>query len=89
MQLMINGMQAPITDSVKVRQKKKANEFLKVLNSKQDLIDLDELRRLTFHGVPQTNPNGQADLRSLIWRILLGVLPLMPSVWMDKLEQNH
>ena len=33
MQLMINSMPAPITDTAKVKQKKKANEILKVLNN--------------------------------------------------------
>ena len=62
----------------KVRNRNKAIRIFKVLNAKNDEIDLNELRRATFTGVPNIFDEAHqgGDLRSVVWQILLGVLPL-------------
>jgi hypothetical protein len=54
--------------------------FIKALNKKK--INLQILKSLSFRGIPDDSKA----LRPLIWRILLGYLPLDPSKWQSLLE---
>jgi len=53
------------------------------------LINLDKLRSTSFKGIPNTNETGQCDLRSIVWRVLLGVYSLKPEEWEDKIIQSN
>ena len=81
--------------------------IFKVLNDKNDKIDMLALRKLAFKGVPSIfsvksrnqiksedcQPNGSrkntgeleagGDLRSIVWRVQLGVLSETPSTWVE------
>ena len=82
----IDSAEISTFDTVRVQQRNKAISIIEVLNQEQ--IDIRELRREAFYGVPDTNKTGQADLRSIVWRVLLGVLPLQPVEWESSQQQN-
>jgi len=52
-----------------------------VLNDKNDLIDKTKLRILAFQGIPNLKETSGDDLRAIVWRVLMDVLPLQPSKW--------
>ena len=68
----------------------------KKTNIKQDLeetatlqerrkINLNQLQNISFYGIPDS-PKG---LRSISWRVLLGLLPLDPSKWKERLNEKR
>ena len=57
----------------------KVIDIIDILN--QPKININDLRRASFKGIPNTNATGQADLRSIVWRVLLGALPNHASKW--------
>ena len=57
-------------------------KFLSILNSEK--INIEELKQLTIRSFP----NGCKGLRSLIWRLLLGQLPLNATEWLKEMEKN-
>jgi hypothetical protein len=59
----------------------KAVVLFQVLNDKNDLIDKTKLRVLAFQGIPNLKETSGDDLRSIVWRVLMEVLPLQPSKW--------
>ena len=66
----------------------KAIRLIEILNGTNGLINLDKLRSAAFKGIPQTNKTGQCDLRSIVWRVLLGVYSLKPAEWEEKMKVN-
>lgn len=81
MYMAISKIDAGNFEQEKVRNRNKAIYIFRILNAKNDLIDINELRRAAFTGIPSIfdEPGQGGDLRSIIWMILLGVLPLQPS----------
>ncbi|KAH8239889.1 hypothetical protein KR032_009058, partial [Drosophila birchii] len=59
-------------------------EFEDVLAAPQDLIDLKQLRQLTFNGVPDVQ-----SFRALSWKLLLGYLGPRRSSWASTLAQKR
>ncbi|KAH8286202.1 hypothetical protein KR054_004439, partial [Drosophila jambulina] len=59
-------------------------EFEDVLAAPQDLIDLKQLRQLTFNGVPDVQ-----SFRALSWKLLLGYLGPRRSNWASTLAQKR
>ncbi|KAH8257344.1 hypothetical protein KR038_007471, partial [Drosophila bunnanda] len=59
-------------------------EFEDVLAAPQDLIDLKQLRQLTFNGVPDVQ-----SFRALSWKLLLGYLGPRRSSWASTLTQKR
>ncbi|GFR40766.1 hypothetical protein Agub_g1379, partial [Astrephomene gubernaculifera] len=47
-------------------------------------INLDNLKRLAFHGIPD-----QGNLRATVWKLLLGYLPLNPEEWGAELARKR
>jgi hypothetical protein len=75
----LDSNEISIYDSELILLRNKSVNILEVLNGGKncnEFIDLDELRRASFYGIPVTNKSGQADLRSVVWRVLLGALSL-------------
>jgi hypothetical protein len=70
-------------ESAKIKQKNKCIELLKCLNT-NDEIDLNQLRLLSFTGIPTTCPG----LKAIVWRLLLGHFSLNASDWQKSLEGN-
>ena len=64
------------------KYKLRANQYIKSLNCEK--IDLDNLKSLTFYGIPE-NLN---DFRPILWFVLLGYLPLEKLKWNESLENN-
>ncbi|XP_017042650.1 TBC1 domain family member 13 isoform X1 [Drosophila ficusphila] len=64
--------------------KARVKEFEDVLSPPQDVIDLKELRRLAFSGVPDVQ-----SFRALSWKILLGYLGPRRSSWTSTLAQKR
>lgn len=62
--------------------KKRLVDFDEVLN--EDNIDLTNLRKICFHGIPD-----EGGLRSLCWKLLLNYLPLTRSNWNDTLKRKR
>lgn len=56
--------------------------FENILN--QDVINIEELQKSAFKGVPD-----EKGLRALVWKILLGYIPLDKSVWENTLQQKR
>lgn len=60
----------------------------------QPIIDLKLLRALTFKGIPcvlvqESNSSGaQSRLRALVWRVMLGALPLETAQWDNQMANN-
>ena len=51
----------------------------------QSVIDLKQLQKLTFQGVPDEIKG----LRPLVWRVLLNHLPLDTAHWADTIESSR
>ncbi|EDV39702.1 uncharacterized protein Dana_GF10155 [Drosophila ananassae] len=64
--------------------KARVKEFEDVLAPPQDEIDLKQLRRLAFNGVPDVQ-----SFRALSWKILLGYLGPKRSSWASTLAQKR
>ncbi|XP_017026431.1 TBC1 domain family member 13 [Drosophila kikkawai] len=64
--------------------KARVKEFEDVLAAPQDLIDLKQLRQLTFNGVPDVQ-----SFRALSWKLLLGYLGPRRSSWASTLAQKR
>lgn len=58
--------------------------LLEALNTHAD-ISLDQVRTLCFYGIPEECKG----LRALLWRLLLGYLPLSPSHWPASLHSHR
>lgn len=58
--------------------------LLETLNTHAD-ISLDQVRTLCFYGIPEECKG----LRALLWRLLLGYLPLSPSHWTASLHSHR
>ncbi|KAH8327680.1 hypothetical protein KR074_008819, partial [Drosophila pseudoananassae] len=63
---------------------KRVKEFEDVLAPPQDEIDLKQLRRLAFNGVPDVQ-----SFRALSWKLLLGYLAPKRSTWASTLAQKR
>ena len=59
----------------KIQYRNKAIDIIECVNKKE--IDIDELRKLAFTGVP----GDVRGLRPMVWRIILGALPSNTSEW--------
>ncbi|EDV50653.1 TBC1 domain family member 13 isoform X2 [Drosophila erecta] len=64
--------------------KARVKEFEDVLTGPQDLIDLKQLRKLAFNGVPDVQ-----SFRALSWKLLLGYLGPRRSSWTTTLAQKR
>ncbi|XP_020816220.1 TBC1 domain family member 13 isoform X2 [Drosophila serrata] len=64
--------------------KARVKEFEDVLAAPQDLIDIKQLRKLTFNGVPDVQ-----SFRALSWKLLLGYLGPRRSSWTSTLTQKR
>ncbi|GAA5878586.1 hypothetical protein JCM8547_005020, partial [Rhodosporidiobolus lusitaniae] len=60
----------PEEEGEKGREKRRKRKFLEVLG--EESVDLAELRKLAWNGVP-------GELRTMVWQLLLGYLPLPSS----------
>jgi hypothetical protein len=78
---LLSNKQLEAQGSLKVREQ--GSSILRALN--QEEIDLTQLQSLTFNGIPDEIKG----LRPLIWRILLGHLPLETSTWDEHLERSR
>lgn len=67
--------------STKVQEKKE--KFMELL--KKSPIDIKSLRLLSFTGIPDEFPQ----LRSLIWKLLIGYLPLDVTKWEATMLNYH
>ncbi|KAH0955330.1 hypothetical protein HN011_003928 [Eciton burchellii] len=63
--------------------RKRLNEFDDVVNA--DEIDLANLGKICFHGIPDEPGN----LRSLCWKLLLNYLPPTKSSWLETLKRKR
>lgn len=77
---MTSELSAFETSSIVLRNK--AIRIIEVINQKQ--INLDQLRKHSFTGVP-TEVRG---LRPMVWKLLLGCLPTDPSEWENTIRTN-
>eukprot|EP00030_Apusomonadida_sp_AF-17_P007780 a843255_57.p1 GENE.a843255_57~~a843255_57.p1 ORF type:complete len:415 (+),score=122.79 a843255_57:30-1247(+) len=64
------------------RQAQRAQQFRTVIE--QPHISLEQLRTLAFMGVPD-----EPGLRPLVWKLLLGYLPLTPASWEATLSSQR
>ncbi|XP_033157306.1 TBC1 domain family member 13 isoform X1 [Drosophila mauritiana] len=64
--------------------KARVKEFEDVLAGPQDAIDLNQLRKLAFNGVPDVQ-----SFRALSWKLLLGYLGPRRSSWTTTLAQKR
>lgn len=58
--------------------------LLETLNTDSG-IALDQVRSLCFYGIPEECKG----LRALLWRLLLGYLPVSPSLWASSLQTHR
>ena len=86
---IIEGQEISVFDNLEVHARNKAIKLIEMLNGTNGLINLDKLRSATFKGIPDTNKTGQCDLRSIVWRVLLGVYSLRPEEWEEKSKVSH
>jgi len=68
----LDANELSVYDYQKIQNRNKAVGILEILNENSNI---DKLRAAAFYGIPSTNKTGQSDLRSIVWRVLLGVLP--------------
>ncbi|EDW93140.1 TBC1 domain family member 13 isoform X3 [Drosophila yakuba] len=64
--------------------KARVKEFEDILTGPQDFIDLKQLRKLAFNGVPDVQ-----SFRALSWKLLLGYLGPRRSSWTTTLAQKR
>lgn len=64
------------------KSKERVIFFLKALN--RDTIDMTGLKVIAFRGVPDE----VRSLRGVVWRLLLGYLPVKTSKWIDTIYEN-
>lgn len=57
-------------------------QIIKVLDSSN--IDLDKLKKLSYNGLDESS-----SLRSIVWKILLGLLPLNIDKWQETLDKKR
>lgn len=86
----IDAMEISIFDHQRVASRNQAINLVEILNGEDEdgLIDLNKLRCASFKGIPDTNKTGQSDLRSVVWRVLLGVYPPDPTKWEEHAQTN-
>ncbi|XP_043483431.1 TBC1 domain family member 13 isoform X2 [Leptopilina heterotoma] len=62
--------------------KKRLNKYDEILNA--DKIDIPNLKKLCFHGIPD-----EGGLRSLCWKLLLNYLPITRASWSETLTRKR
>ena len=65
--------------------RKKCIKIDKVLNPEQPYIELDQLRNVTWNGVPQTIPSHRCD----VWRLLHDYMPIDKEFWDEMLKRKR
>ena len=61
----------------------KSIQILRLIN--KDEINMQELQKQTFTGIPDT----LKCLRPILWRVILGNFSPNPSEWQSSLDQNY
>lgn len=69
-------------DSKKIIMRNKVVQLIEAINA--DEITLEDIQRLSFTGIPEGFPG----LRPIVWKLLLGSLPLKTADWRTQIEEN-